>query len=237
MKKLLRYAPERGKSGSCGAGVMYMRALYRLIKFVLLAAVFLCVFLAGGIFLFVQAIERDAETPQAAEGIVALTGGRERIGQAYKLLANGQAKRLLITGVHEDTRAQDLQRLVPRGEEFFPCCVDLGRAALDTRGNADETSAWVKKHGFSSLIVVTSSYHMPRTLVQFARSMPQVQLIPYPVVTPNFQIERWWAHDGTRRLLVTEYIKYLKALAEFGGARLAQGVGLSAPAGTPAEAN
>lgn len=174
---------------------------------------------AAGFLLFVNAIDRVSHSPQAAEGIVALTGGKDRIGKAFKLLATGQAKRLLITGVNPSTRASELQRLVPRGSEFFPCCVDLGRAALDTRGNAAETSEWVARHGFSSLIVVTSSYHMPRTLIEYSRAMPQVQLIPHAVLSPNFHIENWWSHPRTRRLLFSEYVKYLNALTRFFGSR------------------
>jgi uncharacterized SAM-binding protein YcdF (DUF218 family) len=115
--------------------------------------------------------------------------------------------------------------------------VDLGRAALDTRGNAEETNEWVDKHGFTSLIVVTSSYHMPRTLIEFARTMPHVRLIPHAVASPNFHIEEWWSHGGTRRLLIKEYAKYLNALVRYVGAYLAKIVGLSSAATAPSAAN
>ncbi|MFQ5625605.1 MAG: YdcF family protein, partial [Methyloligellaceae bacterium] len=160
-----------------------MRAVIRAFRFLLLGAGLAGVLFAGGFLLFANAIQQDVRMPKVAEGIVALTGGKARIAQAVNLLAQGRAKRLLITGVHPSTRANQLQRLVPRGAEFFPCCVDLGRAALDTRGNAAETSAWVTKHGFSSLIVVTSAYHMPRTLIEFAWAMPEVHLIPHAVTS------------------------------------------------------
>ena len=96
----------------------------------------------AGFVLFANTIERDTGVPQAAHGIVALTGGKDRIGEAVRLLADGQAKRLLITGVNPSTNAQQLQDMVPRGNEFFPCCVDLDHAALDTTGNAAETKDW-----------------------------------------------------------------------------------------------
>lgn len=199
---------------------MDMTALVRIFRYALYVLAVAVTLFAGGFLLFANAIERDAGTPRAAEGVVALTGGKDRIGQAFKLLATGQAKRLLITGVHPSTKASQLQRLVPRGAEFFPCCVDLGRAALDTRGNAVETSAWVEKHGFSSLIVVTSSYHMPRTLIEFSRSMPGIQLIPYAVVSPRFDVKKWWSPGPTQRLLFSEYVKYLNALTRYARAWL-----------------
>lgn len=190
-----------------------MTKALRAIKIFLTLVAVAAVAFAGGFFLFARGIAKTSVQPVSAEGVVALTGGKDRIGQAFAVLANGQAKRLLITGVHPSTKAHELQRLVPRGEEYFPCCVDLGRTALDTRGNAMETSEWVAKHGFTSLIVVTSTYHMPRTLIEFSRAMPDVKLIPFGVVSSNVKVEKWWAHSSTRRLLASEYVKYLNALS------------------------
>lgn len=209
-----------------------MAVFLRMLRYVLLACALAGALFVAGFLAFTSAIDRDTATPQAAEGIVALTGGKDRIGKAFKLLAGGQAKRLLISGVNPTTKASELQRLVPRGAEFFPCCVDLGRAARDTRGNAAEARDWAAKHGFSSLIVVTSSYHMPRTLIEFALAMPKVQLIPHAVLSPNFHIDNWWSHSGTRTLLFSEYVKYLNALSQYAGARVAALAGLGQAAGS-----
>lgn len=213
-----------------------MAVFVRALRYIVLGVALGGALFVAGFLAFVNAIERDSSTPQAAEGVVALTGGKDRIGKAFRLLSTGQAKRLLITGVNPSTKASELQRLVPGGAEFFPCCVDLGRAALDTRGNAAETSEWVASHGFSSLIVVTSSYHMPRTLIEYARAMPNVHLIPHAVLSPNFHIETWWSYQGTRRLLFTEYVKYLNALTQYVGARAAASAGLSGAPASPASA-
>jgi hypothetical protein len=58
----------------------------------------------GGFFVFVGSLERSEEpTPGKADGIVALTGGAERIADAIDLLAQGRGGRLLITGVNDKT--------------------------------------------------------------------------------------------------------------------------------------
>src|SRR5262249_61874685 len=88
------------------------------------------------------------------------------------------------------------------------CCVDLDYS-LNTTGNAVETRRWVEDRGFRSLIVVTSSYHMPRTLAELAGRMPGVTLIPYPVVTDKMRSEAWWSSASTAKLLFSEYLKYL----------------------------
>jgi uncharacterized SAM-binding protein YcdF (DUF218 family) len=214
-----------------------MTKIVYILRYALFALAVCVTLFTGGFLLFANAIERDSSAPRSAEGVVALTGGKDRIGQAFKLLAAGQAKRLLISGVHPSTKASQLQRLVPRGAEFFPCCVDLGRAALDTRGNATEARAWVEKHGFSSLIVVTSSYHMPRTLIEFSDAMPDIQLIPHAVVSKRFNIEKWWSSGPVQRLLLSEYVKYLNALTRQARERIMGSTGLDNIVGSSSSAN
>ena len=91
------------------------------------------------------------------------------------------------------------------------CCVDLDYAALNTLGNAVQTRRWALAHNFNSLIVVTSAYHMPRALAEIAHQLPDVALIPYPVVSDRLRIEPWWSNSDTTKLVLSEYLKYLAA--------------------------
>ena len=88
------------------------------------------------------------------------------------------------------------------------CCVDFDRS-LNTLGNAVETKRWAESRGFRSLVVVTSNYHMPRALAEIAHQLPEVTLLPFPVVTDRQRAERWWVGWATTRLMVTEYLKFL----------------------------
>jgi uncharacterized SAM-binding protein YcdF (DUF218 family) len=74
----------------------------------------------------------------------------------------------------------------------------------------------VARNHYTSVIVVTSNYHMPRALAELGRVMPGVTLIPYSVVDNNVHLDRWWTFPGTTRLLISEYLKYLPALARLG---------------------
>jgi uncharacterized SAM-binding protein YcdF (DUF218 family) len=144
-----------------------------------------------------------------ADGIVVLTGGPQRINEALELLRNHQGKRLLITGVHPHTSERRLSQL--SGEEtLFSCCVDIDRAAADTRGNAAEASRWAEQNRFDKLIVVTSDYHMARALLEFSRRMPNRTLTPWPVsALPDLPIPPAlvWA-----RMWLAEYVKFLFAV-------------------------
>jgi uncharacterized SAM-binding protein YcdF (DUF218 family) len=126
----------------------------------------------------------SAPNPAAADGIVVVTGGADRIEVALQLLSDGAAQRLLISGVHDRTTARSLVTRTRADPALFDCCVDLDHDALDTAGNARETARWAQAQGFSSLLVVTSAYHIPRTTSEIAHLLPGVELIPFPI-TPE----------------------------------------------------
>jgi uncharacterized SAM-binding protein YcdF (DUF218 family) len=141
-----------------------------------------------------------------------------------KLLAQHKATRVLITGVGKSTSKEALKGLASQGDQLFTCCVDLDYEAKNTIDNATETSEWVAKHKFNSIIVVTSNYHMPRALAELGRAMPGIRLVPYSVVDNNVHLERWWTYPGTVKLLISEYLKYLPAVARQGATNLVRRV-------------
>jgi uncharacterized SAM-binding protein YcdF (DUF218 family) len=182
---------------------------------------FALVLLIIGFIVFANGIEHEHSAPQqSADGIAVLTGGAARIDEAMKLLAAGRAKRVLITGVNRTTTTEELKQLSSQGNEYFTCCVDIDKEARNTIDNATETSEWVALHRYTSIIVVTSNYHMPRALAELARAMPGVTLIPYAVVDNNVHLDPWWSYPGTTKLLLSEYLKYLPALGRLGATDL-----------------
>lgn len=176
----------------------------------------------GGFVVFASYIIRPAHNPQAvADGIVVVTGGQHRLSAGARLLAEGRGQRLLVSGANRMVSREDIHRISGLDAGLFER-VDVGYEALDTIGNAEETRDWAISKGFRSLIVVTSAYHMPRTLVELARAMPDVSFVPYRVVPAKLQTERWWLHLGTARLLLSEYIKIIPSTARLGAARFAR---------------
>jgi len=175
----------------------------------------------GGFVIFASSITRYAASVGVqADGIVVLTGGEHRLSEAARLLAEGRGRRLLISGANRVATREDLHRKSGLAPALFACCVDIGYDAHTTSENAHETKAWAHGRGFSRLVIVTSSYHMPRTLIELGRVMPEIALVPYPVVSRNFRTERWWLHGTSARLLFSEYVKFLPSAARFGVARL-----------------
>jgi uncharacterized SAM-binding protein YcdF (DUF218 family) len=167
---------------------------------------------AGGFLWFAHSVPtEEVVLHQDADGIVVLTGGASRIADAVELLAAGHGKRLLITGVHHTTSARELARVMPGQQYLLKCCVDLDHSAVNTLGNAAETRRWAKNLGFRSLIVVTSAYHMPRSMAELSRQLPEFRLIAFPVVTEKLRTEPWWTSPPIAKLLISEFLKYMLA--------------------------
>lgn len=164
---------------------------------------------ALGFPVFVWSLPRASADPGYADGIVALTGGEGRLLAGIELLDQGKGERLLISGVHEGTSRVELFAAVGQLSARSSCCIDLGRSAADTIGNAEETASWVGRHRYRSIIVVTASYHMPRSMMELRAVLPGTQLVPYPVFPDQVRLSEWWGDPETTGVLAGEYLKFV----------------------------
>jgi uncharacterized SAM-binding protein YcdF (DUF218 family) len=168
--------------------------------------------------LFVSGLPAAPDVLPKADGIVALTGGDERLDTAVALLERGVGKRLLVSGAAAETTKETVGKMSDGGPRFA-CCADIDYAAEDTHGNAEEAATWTREHHFASLVIVTARYHMPRTMKEFSAQLPDVTLIAYPVEQSRVPLAGWYLHPKTAKLLHREYVKYLASLVT---TRLAQ---------------
>lgn len=188
--------------------------LGRLVGFVsglaVLAAFCLLVFLTIGFIRFGNFVSTIENGPNLAnaDGIVALTGGQNRISAAVTLLKNNKAPRLLISGVHPGINIKSIAELTKINKSMRDCCVDLDRQAKNTKGNASQTAIWVRDNNISKLIVVTSNYHMPRSLREMHDLMPDIQLIPHVVSQASFAQKKWYSDPSQLKIIAIEYAKY-----------------------------
>ncbi len=171
--------------------------------FVLLAGAWAVGFLA---FMVVVWAASPPNPIPHADGIVALTGGDDRVAAALALLAEQDAPALLISGAGRGTYLGDFTADDADAATRYASEITLGHAALSTRGNAVETAAWANAHHMQSLIIVTADYHMPRASLEIQRRLPNVKLIEVPVRPPA--ISHLFGLP-TLRLLAVEYSKYL----------------------------
>jgi uncharacterized SAM-binding protein YcdF (DUF218 family) len=165
----------------------------------------------AGLFRYADAIPVNVTVPdQKTDAIVVLTGGSGRLDEGLRLLDQGLGEKLFISGVYQGVDMQSLLEAYRQNPKDLNCCVDIGHA-VDTIGNAAETAEWVQEKGYSSLRLVTSAYHMPRSVLEFKEVMPKVELVLNPVFPAHVKQQRWWAWPGTTGLIVGEYNKFLMA--------------------------
>ena len=152
---------------------------------------------------------------ERADGLVVLTGDARRIENGIRLLKFNFAKRLLISGVHEKTTREMIARLTNEEDVFKGCCIDIDRAAKNTVGNARYSADWVAENAFDSVIVVTSDYHMPRSLILMQRAMPQVRFIPFAVRNGS---KDWMSaiFRMSSPSFLREFLKYISVLSGLG---------------------
>ncbi len=168
---------------------------------------------AVGLVIFIATLPRTpAAAPASADGVVVYTGGGGlRISTGMAIFADGAGERLLISGVHPDTSATRLSDFWVGPKERFDCCVDLGREALTTEGNASELHDWALNHHYQKIILVTSDYHMPRAMAVTRSRMPQAAITPYAVASGYLNAKGRPASLDAVASLAGEYTKFLLA--------------------------
>ncbi len=144
------------------------------------------------------------------DAIVVLTGGTNRINSGFDLLEKRLGRKLFISGVY---RGVDAKELVSRWKKtpynnIIDSNVELGFEAYNTKQNATETIAWLLQEKYTSLYLVTSNYHMKRSLLEFQKRAPQLKIMPYPVKPNNFDLNKWWSNTKILLPIIKEYNKY-----------------------------
>lgn len=152
---------------------------------------------AAGFALFLYTLGKPLGA-HPTDAVVVLTGGPGRIQRGLDALRREDAKRMLVSGVNPDVRPRELAAQFPAARTLFRCCVDLGHEAVDTRSNADETARWVREHGYASIRLVTSDWHMARAKLELRHVLRGVTILGDGVPS-----RPGW------RMLLREYHKYL----------------------------
>ena len=191
----------------------------KIFKPLLLLIIILGIIWVGGLFWFKSYIVEEQKVVSAkTDAIVILTGGTERLEEGLRLLRENYSENLFISGVGKKATIREL--LIENGftdevVEEVKKKVELGYEAENTLGNARETAKWMQENDYHSLRMVTSNYHMTRSMLEFRIAMPDVVIIPHAVTPENVKLDQWWKYPGTRNLIITEYNKFLGATLHY----------------------
>ena len=103
------------------------------------------------------------------DAIVVPTGSADRVRRGLMLLERHRARRMLVSGTDRRVKPHELAESFGVSTALVDCCIDLGREAVDTRSNGEETATWVRAHRYRSVRLVTTDWHMARAHFELAR--------------------------------------------------------------------
>lgn len=138
--------------------------LRRLLSFLLIAWAF-------GFGWFAIGLPRPAGDAKA-DAVVVLTGGPGRIQRGLKVVEQGWAPRMFVSGVDPHVKPHEFAIEYEVPAQTMACCVTLGFEAYDTRSNARETARWLVREKIRSVRLVTADWHMRRAVWEFDRMKP-----------------------------------------------------------------
>lgn len=140
------------------------------------------------------------------DAVVVLAGGKGRIEEGVRLYREGKGERLFLIGVDPSVKKSDLYKDTPEmrsSEQVY-----LEKVSRNTLENAIFARELILKNNVRSMLLITSRYHMKRSLLIFRNILPKdIAIYPHPVTSKN-STETWWSHGGSLRLLFSEFYKY-----------------------------
>ena len=164
-------------------------------------------FLIFDIFNFLNLGNQKKIINENKKAIVVLTGGPRRLEEGFKLLERKMGSALFISGVNPIVTKKDLKKILNTNNSnkkniLFDCCVYYEKKSKDTQTNSIEVNQWLNKNDYNEIILVTSSYHMPRSIYEFKKNAPKITIYPWNIIQ-----KEEGALKNIRKLTL-EYLKF-----------------------------
>ena len=143
-----------------------------------------------------------AETgaPARADAVVVLSGSVKRLPPALALIRRHVAPVLAISSVSETPKWKAARRLCRAGTYDGARVTCFLAVPYSTRGEARTVAALARRHGWHSIVVVSSTFHLTRVDMLFRRCYHgRLSLVGAPV--PWWRLPREWANE-TAKLIV-----------------------------------
>lgn len=183
-----------------------LKRFFKLIAIIILAWV-------ACFIIFLIIIPSPQKVPQTlpqVEAVVILTGDYFRLEKGVEVFVKSNAKKILLSGVPKKIPKKSVLRRIKQLSkvELQPETLFLGHIADSTISNATEAKIFMDLNGYKSLNLVTSNYHIPRSLYLFNRAMPNCEIHYTAAGLGKVELIRTkW------RYLITEYHKLVGTIA------------------------
>ena len=175
-------------------------------KLALYISSLIIVFLIYGFVTFLKKIKyNQVNFNNQTDGIAVLTGGKGRINLGLELFNESRNLRLIISGVDKKVS----ERSIIPNDLANKSNITIDKESESTYENAKTINKWTAKYKLQNITIITSYYHMPRSMILIQSLMPNINFYAYPV-------EKKISNKTSLRenilyyfFLTEEYIKYL----------------------------
>lgn len=183
-----------------------IKRFFKLVALIIVAWAFCLI-----IFLIVIPTPKKVpETLPKVDAVIILTGDYFRLEKGVEVFVKSDAKKILLSGVPKKVPKKSvLRRIKQLSKVDLPSdSLYLGHIADSTISNATEAKIFMDLNGYKSLNLVTSNYHIPRSLYLFHRAMPECEIHYTAAGLGKIELIRTkW------RYLITEYHKLVGTIA------------------------
>ncbi|MEC8100472.1 MAG: YdcF family protein [Pseudomonadota bacterium] len=142
------------------------------------------------------------------QGIAVLTGGKGRISEGLEVFKSYKDIYLLISGVDKSIKIEEiLPANLLNNQKVFTDTI-----SETTRDNAIAIIKWAKKYNIRHIKIITSDYHMPRSMIVLSKNTKNLSFYAHPVKS-NIDIMLGDLKSLNKlNFLMKEYFKYLLSL-------------------------
>ena len=139
------------------------------------------------------------------DGIAVLTGGKGRINLGLELFKKNKNLRLIISGV--DKKVSD-KSIIPNNLKN-KSSITIDKISESTYENAKIINEWTSKYKLQNVTIISSYYHMPRSMMLIQSLAPTINFYAYPVEKKISNKISFKENILYYVFITDEYIKYL----------------------------
>lgn len=149
---------------------------------------------------------------QKADAIIVVSGGdtNARTDESIKLYKDGWTSSIIMSGAAADKSGpSNARQMYKRAvENNIPSDALIREEVSETtKQNAIEVNKILTKRGFKRVILVTSGYHMRRTLLEFQAQLTDITVLSHPVSQDKHWSSIWWLTPWGWWLAIGELVK------------------------------
>ena len=175
-------------------------------KLALYISLLIILFLIYGFVIFLKKIHyNQASFNYQTDGIAVLTGGKGRINLGLELFNKNRNLRLIISGV--DKKVSD-KSIIPNNLKN-KSSITIDKISESTYENAKIINQWTSKYKLQNVTIITSYYHMPRSMMLIQSLTPAINFYAYPVEKKISNKISFRENILYYFFITEEYLKYL----------------------------